>query len=135
MKNWNTVTHDDLVQEIIPGVTTVDPDAFNRLNYISYLALIGDLVSTGKNGNAQAVRKHFEKLFRDIYVQQCRVIKEMVPDEESIDRYMLLPATNDAIDRLVIITMQARKTEWDSFKRRFCSENGINPEDIQHCSL
>ena len=131
MKTWDTVTHEDLIQEIIPGVTGINSDMVNKLNYISYLAHISELIKMGINKDASIVREHFEDLFTSIYIEQCRALKDIYPEPDEISKYMHSPSTHDAIDRLVIITIQLDESNWKGFKDKFCIDNGLDPMEIE----
>lgn len=117
MKTWYTVTKDELVKEIVPGVTTSNEVLMNQLNWYEYLRHIKDMIAFGMNIDYELSDEHIEDVLEDIFRQVYHIMKERWPEPEEIADYMKKDSVQGIKASLVNLAMSHTEESWDIFEK------------------
>ena len=129
IKLWNTVTREDVMTEVIPGVWTLDEETAERLDWTSYLSHMHELMLDRTSKNEQAVREHFDDLTFIIFCERTNLERGSHPTAEEIMAYRNLSDTKRLVEELTDTTVKMTEKSWPNYKLMICAKYGIDQRE------
>lgn len=130
IKLWNSVTREDVMKEVIPGVWAWDERMAERLDWTSYISHMHELMRDGTTQNEQAVREHFDDLTFLIFGEKFHMTNGVEPTADEIREFRNLPSTIKLVEDLTSTTMHMTERDWPAYKMFVCKRYGIDQEEF-----
>lgn len=130
MRTWDTVTKEELMQEIIPGGTEMNLKIQNQLNWAEYLRHMRDMLQMGLLSDPFIAREHLEDVVTDIYMNIFHIIEDRYPEPDEIDTYIRGEYAQKTINNLLEVALGLTEENWPEFKEKMCKEVGLDPNEF-----
>lgn len=128
MKNWHTVTKEELFNEVAPGVIFSNTDLIDKLNWAEYLPHIRDMIGFGMNLNRELTAEHVEDVLDDIFMQEFHLMYDRWPEPDEIAENRKQEYTQRTKEALIQLTMSHTSETWPEFEKQMIEHLGLETE-------
>lgn len=128
MKNWHTVTKEELFNEVAPGVMFSNNDLIEKLNWAEYLPHIRDMIEFGMNEDREMTEEHVKDVLEDIFMQEFHLMNNRWPEPDEIADHIKQPYSQKTKDALVQLTMSHTSETWPEFEKQMIDNLGLESE-------